>query len=174
MLSKYYCSWGLPRMVTGEYPIQGIAYHKDVDSYINEETFNLLDKKDKGKYKKLYTSDPYLNMTSEDASEFEQIFIDYNNKVINDKQAAEKHKSKLKEIKNRDTFRFDNDRITNKKIQDILRDILDSHNLVFGEDCFNLYKTVGNMMEKLPRNFTMKNTLYLLSENYNSDTDKLM
>ena len=167
--------WGLPPcMVTGEYPIQGIAYHKDVDSYINEETFNLLDKKDKGKYKKLYTSDPYLNMTSRDASEFEQIFIDYNNKVINDKQAAEKHKSKLKEIKNRDTFRFDNDRITNKKIQDILRDILDSHNLVFGEDCFNLYKTVGNMMEKLPRNFTMKNTLYLLSENYNSDTDKLM
>ncbi len=166
--------WGLPPCdVTGEYPIEGIAYQKD-NKYINEKTYNLLGKEEKIKYIRNDTSDSSLYMSSADSDALEKIQEDLLNNNISLTQAYNRRVAKIKEIKDKDKFYFDEDKMKHKKIQNILYNMLGKHNLIFGEDCFNLYKNIGNMMEKLPSKLQIKNTLYLLSEDYNKDTDKLL
>lgn len=168
--------WGLPPCdVTGEYPIQGIAYYQNhYGKYINEDTYNLLDKKKKTEYIRLDTSDPTLHMSSADSDALEKIQEDLENNNISLTQAYNRRVAKIKEIKDKHTFHFDEDKMKHKKIQNILYNILCKHNLIFGEDCFNLYKNIGNMMERLPSKLHINNTLYLLSEDYNEDTDNLL
>ena len=112
-------------------------------------------------------------MPSEVALELENIQQDIADNKLSYNQAFQKHNAITKEFKNTLIFKFDNDKIVNQKIQKILYNILNKHNLAFGEDCFNLYKNIGNMNKKIPHKLCFKNTLYLLSENYQDDTNKL-
>lgn len=167
--------WDLPPCeITGEYPIQGAVYvNRYIEKYINEDSYHLLDKKDQTNYFKIISSDPKLNLPPKVALELENIQQKMEDNQISYNKAYQKYNSITKDFEKTLIFKFDKDKIVNQKIQKILYNILNKHNLAFGKDCFNLYKNVGNMNKKLPQKLCFKNTLYLLSENYQGDTNKL-